>query len=127
MSLTSYQTAPFRYNKCYTLPVHQDCVAIDPRHCVFRRKDKRSLQPQTYFVQYKDIKTADSHTLYTPTISSGVPAFREIKHKVITQALLLDLLNSFGLICIAPDIQWCSAPWGYQSKGKSKLSARIFH
>ena len=44
----------------------------------FLKEDIRSLQPQTYFVQYKDIKTADSHTLYTPTISSGVPAFREI-------------------------------------------------
>ena len=88
MSLTSYQTAPFRYNKCYTLPVHQDCVAIDPRHCVFRRKDKRSLQPQTYFVQYKDIKTADSHTLYTPTISSGVPVLPRAKYTLHSSIVL---------------------------------------
>jgi len=31
-------------------------------------------------------------------------------------------LNSLCLICIAPDLQCYSAPQGYQSKGKCKLT-----
>jgi hypothetical protein len=43
----------------------------------------------------------------------------------ITQTSLLDLLNSFGLICIAPDIQWCSAPWGYQRRKEQAVSTNL--
>lgn len=83
---------------------------------------QQSLRTQTSLSSAERYKQPLHHTLYTALtgrLSTFVPFTIVL---LLTAVVMKSKLNSLCLICIAPDLQCYSAPQGYQSKGRSKLS-----
>ena len=86
---------------------------------------QQSLRTQTSLSSAERYKQPLHHTLYTALTGRLSTFFPFTIVLLLTAVVMKSKLNSLCLICIAPDLQCCSAPQGYQRK-KQAVSYEFF-